>query len=67
LPGKSGGGPLIVHFIQALNAAGFAFPAQLVWVKNQFVISMGDYHHRFEPILYGWLPGAAHYFAADRT
>ena len=27
---------------------------------------MADYHHRYEPILYGWLPGAAHYFANDR-
>jgi DNA modification methylase len=28
---------------------------------------MADYHHRFEPILYGWLPGGAHYFVDDRT
>jgi DNA modification methylase len=28
---------------------------------------MADYHHRFELILYGWLSGAAHYFADDRT
>ncbi len=28
---------------------------------------MADYHHRFEPILYGWLPDAAHYFVKDRT
>ena len=28
---------------------------------------MADYHHRHEPVLYGWLPGAAHYFADDRT
>ena len=30
------------------------------------MIGMADYHHRYEPILYGWLPGAAHYFANDR-
>jgi DNA modification methylase len=46
---------------------GLAFRAQLIWVKNQFVIGMADYHHRFEPILYDWLPDAAHYFADDRT
>ena len=60
-------GPLLVHFVQAFTAAGFTFRAQLTWVKQQFVIGMADYHHRYEPILYGWLPGAAHYFANDRS
>ena len=60
-------GPLLVHFIQAFTAAGFTFRAQLTWVKQHFVIGMADYHHRYEPILYGWLPGAAHYFANDRS
>jgi DNA modification methylase len=59
-------GPLLVHFVQALTAAGFTFRAQLAWVKQQFVIGMADYHHRFEPILYGWLPDGAHYFIEDR-
>jgi len=40
---------------------------QLTWVKHHFVIGMADYHHRYEPILYGWLPDAAHYFTDDRT
>jgi DNA modification methylase len=26
-----------------------------------------DYQHRHEPVLYGWRPGAAHYFVPDRT
>jgi DNA modification methylase len=60
-------GPLLVYFIQAFNASGFSFRAQLIWAKSQFVIGMADYHHRFEPILYGWLPNAAHYFVDDRT
>jgi DNA modification methylase len=60
-------GPLLVRFVQAFTAAGFTFRAQLTWVKQQFVIGMADYHHRYEPILYGWLPGAAHYFANDRS
>jgi len=60
-------GPLLVQFVQAFTAAGFTFRAQLTWVKQQFVIGMADYHHRYEPILYGWLPGAAHYFANDRS
>jgi DNA modification methylase len=60
-------GPLLFYFFQAFTAAGFTFHAQLTWVKNHFIIGMADYHHRFEPILYGWLPDAAHYFTDDRT
>ena len=60
-------GPLLVYFIQAFNGSGFSFRAQLIWAKSQFVIGMADYHHRFEPILYGWLPNGAHYFVDDRT
>jgi hypothetical protein len=46
------GGPLLVYFIQAMQASGFEFKHQLVWLKNQFVISMADYHHkvRADPI-----------------
>ena len=61
------GGPLLVYFILAFQASGFEFKHQLVWLKQQFVIGMADYHHRFEPILYGWLPNGAHYFVADRS
>ena len=60
-------GPLLFYFFQAFTAAGFTFHAQLTWVKHHFVIGMADYHHRFEPILYGWLPDAAHYFVDDRS
>lgn len=34
----------------------------LVWVKNVAVLSRQDYHWRHEPCLYGWKPGAGHYF-----
>lgn len=40
---------------------------QLVWDKGQMVLGHSDYHYRHEPILYGWKPGAAHYFISDRT
>jgi DNA modification methylase len=60
-------GPLLPYFIQAFIAAGFTYRAQLTWIKQQFVIGMADYQHRFEPILYGWLPDAAHYFIDDRS
>jgi DNA modification methylase len=60
-------GPLLPYFIQAFTAAGFTYRAQLTWVKQQFVLGLADYHHRFEPVLYGWLPDGAHYFIDDRT
>lgn len=39
----------------------------MVWDKGQMVLGHSDYHYRHEPILYGWKPGAAHYFTKDRT
>ncbi|MGD0292031.1 MAG: DNA methyltransferase [Candidatus Binataceae bacterium] len=61
------GGPLQARFMRALEIAGFSFKAGLVWVKNQFVIGMSDYHYRHESILYGWLENGPHYFTPDRT
>ncbi len=61
------GGPLLVRFITALEEAGFAFKSTLVWVKNQFVIGMSDYHFRHELILYGWLRNGAHFWNGGRS
>jgi DNA modification methylase len=60
-------GPLLTHFITAFCKGGFDFHHLLIWVKQQFVIGMSDYHHRHEPILYGWRNDAAHYFVKDRS
>lgn len=38
----------------------------LVWVKNAMVMGRQDYQWKHEPCLYGWLPGAGHYFIDDR-
>jgi DNA modification methylase len=54
-------------YVSALEAAGFAFKSTLVWVKNQFVIGMSDYHFRHELILYGWLNNGAHVWNGDRS
>ena len=40
---------------------------RLIWNKNIFVIGRNDYHWKHEPILYGWKPGAAHYFTNSRA
>jgi hypothetical protein len=47
-------GPLLPMFIAGYNDAGFSFKHQLIWLKQQFVIGMSDYHYRYESILYGW-------------
>jgi DNA modification methylase len=42
--------------------AGFYVAQCLVWVKNAFTLGRQDYQWQHEPILYGWKPGAAHYW-----
>jgi DNA modification methylase len=61
------GGPLQSCFIRAFESAGFTYKHGLVWVKNQFVIGMSDYHFRHEAILYGWLESGSHYWCGDRS
>lgn len=73
---KAGGSFYIFH--ANANASGYNFykallengvtPRQcLIWVKDTLVLGRQDYHWRHEPILYGWKPGAAHYFTEDRS
>lgn len=56
-----------VNFINAFKAAGFHLAQRLIWNKNILVIGRNDYHWKHEPILYGWKPGAAHYFTDSRA
>lgn len=60
-------GPLLPYFIAGFEASGLSFRNLLVWVKQHFVISMSDYHHRHEAIIYGWVEDGPHYFTDDRT
>ena len=39
----------------------------LVWNKNSFNMGRSDYQNKYEPCLYGWKEGAAHFFIDDRT
>lgn len=55
------------NFRQAFIDAGYDLKQCLVWVKNGFVMGRQDYQWRHEPCLYGWKPGAAHYFTEERT
>lgn len=47
--------------------AGLKLAQVLIWVKNSAVMGRQDYNWQHEAILYGWKPGAAHYFAGDFT
>ncbi len=59
-------GPLHIGFAQTLKDFE-ALRQIMVWNKGAFVLGHSDYHYKHEPILYGWKPGAAHYFTGDRT
>jgi DNA modification methylase len=47
---------------RALTEAGFYIAQCLIWVKSGFTLGRQDYQWQHEPILYGWKPGAGHYW-----
>ena len=55
--------------IGAFRDAGFkqARPSIIQWVKDSLILSMGDYHLRNEPCLYGWKEGSGRKRVSDRT
>lgn len=57
----------VVNFVQFFLLAGFHLASTLIWDKKSFVLSRGDYHYSYEPILYGWKPTGKHFFISDRT
>jgi site-specific DNA-methyltransferase (adenine-specific) len=56
-----------INFRNAFKESGLFLKQVLVWVKNVHVLGRQDYQWKHEPCLYGWKPGAAHYFTPDRT
>lgn len=56
-----------LNFRIAMAEAQIPIKQCLVWVKNQMVLGRQDYQWRHEPCLYGWIPGAKHYFVEDRS
>ena len=71
---KCGGGIYVWHadseglnFRKAFIESGLSLKQCLIWVKNSLVMGRQDYQWKHEPCLYGWKPGAAHYFTEDRT
>lgn len=55
-----------VNFENAIKEAGAKVSENLIWVKNNFVLSRLDYHKKHEPCLYGWKEGAGHYWEGRR-
>lgn len=51
----------------ALDLAEMPIRAQLIWIKNSFILGWQDYQWQHEPCFYGWKEGGTHYFVDDRT
>ena len=63
----SAGGSNETLFRLALRDAGLPMKQSIVWVKHHFVLGRSDFHWKHETLLYGWKPGAGHYFGGGRT
>jgi DNA modification methylase len=50
-----------------LAACGFELRAQIVWVKQHFTLSRGDYHWKHETCWYAVRAGNASHWGGDRT
>lgn len=55
-----------LSFCASIDAVDWSLRQMLIWIKNTLVMGRKDYHFKHEPCLYGWKPGAAHYWAGDR-
>jgi len=51
----------------SLQAAGFALRSQIIWAKQVFVLSRGDYHWQHEPCWYAVRRGGTSHWQGDRT
>ena len=52
--------------IEAFEKAGWLYKQLLIWVKNSIVMNRQDYQWQQESCIYGWKPGAGHYFTDSR-
>jgi len=51
---------------RAFSDAGGHWSTFLIWAKHHFTLGRADYQRQYEPILYGWAEGAAHYWCGAR-
>jgi len=50
-----------------LHAAGFQVRAQIIWAKNRFALSRGNYHWQHEPCWYAVREGGTAHWVGDRS
>jgi site-specific DNA-methyltransferase (adenine-specific) len=55
-----------LNFKTAVQDTGWLLKQVLIWVKNNMVLGRQDYQWKHEPCLYGWKPGASHFFINRR-
>jgi DNA modification methylase len=51
---------------ESLETSAFTMRAQIIWAKEHFVFSRGDYHWQHEPCWYAVRKGAKGHYAGDR-
>lgn len=51
---------------ESLLACGFAIRSQIIWCKERFALSRGDYHWGHEPCIYAVRSGAKGHWNGDR-
>jgi DNA modification methylase len=51
----------------AFEKSGGHISNWIIWVKGHFSVGKNNYHHQFEPMLYGWRDGAKPYWSGDTT
>jgi DNA modification methylase len=52
---------------KAFTDAGGHWSTYLIWVKDAFTLGRSSYQRQYEPILFGWKQGIAHYFCGERN
>jgi DNA modification methylase len=52
---------------ESLEAAGFAIRSQIIWAKDRFALSRGDYHWQHEPCWYAVREKAKGHWSGDRS
>ena len=50
----------------AFTEGGGHWSTLFIWAKNAFTLGRSDYQRQYEPILYGWPEGSAHFWCGDR-
>jgi len=53
-------------FAESIENCGFDLINLIIWSKNRFILSRGDYHHQYEPLWYAVRKGKTHNWQGKR-